>query len=277
MKIVSAWCLMVVSLVLAAGEIRAADAGQNYRWPQNQTAPNQTVTSPNSAAVPAVVPQSPPATQPSPSRVTQKPSGVLNKPSGVPNRSPGVTSPMRGPTQPTPGQNFVGGQRDYRRFPHDGDFHDRNFHHGTFRGRHSNWVIVYVNGAPCWYPVYTEYPYYYAAPVSSTYYGNGYSTDSGYIPLAEQSDAQTASGYDEVGRQWGQDLRREIGTWEQFVDYLRTYIINAAPGAQADFREAFIASYGINGAAAYDKAADQAAQTSLSSQGPKIINMPSGY
>ena len=63
-------------------------------------------------------------------------------------------------------------------------------------------------------------------------------------------------------------------TWEQFVDYVRGYIVAATPAAQADFRESFIDSYGINGAAAYDKAASQAIG---SAQGPKVINMQSGY
>ena len=281
MKLISTSCLLVVSLTLAAREVRADDrSGRNANLiDQNALAPN-----PNGSQ-PATVEQNPqPAhtRQPSgvlvkPSGILDKPSGMLNKPSGVLNKPSGVITALPAETQSTPKQNFVGGQRDFRRFPHDGNFHDQNFHRGTFRGRRSSLVVVYVNGAPCWYPVYTAYPYYYA-----TAYDSAYPADTGYIPLAEERDAQVAASYGEVGRQWGQDLRREIATWEQFVDYVKAYIVNAAPAAQVDFREAFIASYGINGAAAYDKAADQAAptssaQTSSSSQGPKIINMQSGY
>ena len=54
----------------------------------------------------------------------------------------------------------------------------------------------------------------------------------------------------------GQDLRREVATWNQFVAYLKAYIVTApAFAAQAGFREAFISAYRLNGATAYDKAA----------------------
>jgi len=84
--------------------------------------------------------------------------------------------------------------------------------------------------------------------------------------------AQAAPSYGDLGWGWGQDLRRDIVTWDQFVAHLRTYIVTAPPAAQADFREGFISSYGVNGAAAYDKAAAQAAGTPA--QKPKVINMP---
>src|ERR1035437_10386444 len=268
MKRILAGCLVAVGLVLAAGEARADEKGG--RWdgsPQHQDGP---------AVVPqpGVKHQTPPSAPPLPSGVLNKPSGVLNKPSGVLNKPSGVIGTLPGQAQFAPKQNFVGGQKDFRRLPHDGNFHDRDFHRGFFRGRRSSFVVVYVNGAPCWYPVYTAYPYYYATPLST--YDSGYPADTGYVPLAEGDTgdtAETAANYGEVGQQWGQDLRRDVATWEQFVHYLNAYIINAAPAAQADFREAFVASYGLNGAAAYDKGADQAAGTS--SQGPKIINMQS--
>lgn len=291
MKRISASCLIAVGLAFAVGEVRAADARTRREDSSQQrlATPNQNPATPNPAVVPlpAVVEQDqrpssviqkpsgvlnkPSGELNKPSGVLRKPSGVVDKPSGVLNKPPGVISTLPGQAQSTPKQNFVGGQRDFRRFPHDGNFHGRNFHRGTFRGRRSSLVVVYVNGAPFWYPVYTAYPYYYATPLPT--YDSGYPADTGYVPLAEEGDAQVAASYGEVGRLWGQDLRREIATWEQFVDYLRAYIINAAPVAQADFREAFIVSYGLNGAAAYDKGADQAAGTS--SQGPKIINMQS--
>ena len=228
----SGW--LAVGLALVVGQVRADErTGRGDNSQQRQAAPNQN---------PAVVPQPGVFEQtPPPSSVIQKPSGVLNKPSGelnkpsgvlrkpsgVLNKPPGVISTLPAQAQSPPKQNFVGGQKDIRHFPHDGNFHDRNFHRGTFRGRRSSFVVVYVNGAPCWYPVYTAYPYYYATSLPSTY-DSGYPADTGYIPLAEEGDAQVAASYGEVGRQWGQDLRRDVATWEQFVDYVSAYIINAA-------------------------------------------------
>jgi hypothetical protein len=209
-----------------------------------------------------------------PSSVIVKPSGVLNKPSGVLNKPSGVLLKPSGVigsggTPISAKQNFVGGEEGFRRF--DGVRRNRDFRQDGFRNRshRSSFIVVYVNGAPCWYPFYTAYPYYYDVPAT------------GDAPLVQEGSVPAAPSYAEVGRQWGQDLRRDVTTWEQFVDYLRIYIIGALPVAQAEFRETFIASYGVNGAAAYDKAAEQAApaassSTSSSSQGPKIINMSSG-
>jgi hypothetical protein len=200
-----------------------------------------------------------------PSGVLNKPSGVLNKPSGVVNKPSGVIG--SGGTPIAAKQNFVGSEEGSRRF--DGVRRGRDFRQDGFRNRshRSSFIVVYVNGAPCWYPVYTAYPYSYgSAPV---------------VYEEPRPVAPIESAYGEVGRMWGQDLRRDVVTWEQFVDYLRTYIIGAPPAAQAEFREAFIASYGLNGTAAYEKAAEQAAQVSSASasspaQGPKIIDMSSG-
>lgn len=132
-----------------------------------------------------------------------------------------------------------------------------------------------MNGAPFWYPVYTAYPYYYDVPPPVTYSGADYPSDGGYVPPMDTGAAQAASDYGDVGTSWGQDLRREVVTWDQFVAYLKAYIVTAPPSAQADFREAFIGAYRINGAAAYDKAAAEAAGSPSQPSGPKIITMPS--
>ena len=158
------------------------------------------------------------------------------------------------------------------RFGRGGDFdHDRFGHH-----RHL--ICVFVNGAPCWYPVYTAYPYYpyyYDSPPPVMSSSADYSSDDGYAPPMDPSTTQAASDYGDIGASWGQDLRREVATWDQFVAYLKAYIVTATPSAQADFREAFISTYRINGAAAYDKAAAEAAGNPPQPPGPKIITMPS--
>ena len=132
-----------------------------------------------------------------------------------------------------------------------------------------------MNGVPCWYPFYTAYPYYYDTSAPVTYGGPDYPSDAGYAPPMDPGTSQAASDYGDVGTSWGQDLRREVVTWDQFVAYLKAYIVTAPPAAQADFREAFVGAYRINGAAAYDKAAAEAAGNSSQPSGPKVITMPS--
>ena len=176
--------------------------------------------------------------------------------------------------QPAPVMNFGPRQADFRHGGHFG--HGRDFDHDRF-AHHRHLICVFVNGAPCWYPVYTAYPYYYDAPAPIMSSGVDYSSDGGggYVPSADTtSDTQAASDYGDVGASWGQDLRREVVTWDQFVAYLKAYIVTAPPSAQADFREAFISTYRINGAAAYDKAAADAAGNPSQPSGPKIITMP---
>jgi hypothetical protein len=152
--------------------------------------------------------------------------------------------------------------------------HDRGHFHG-----HRHFIVLFANGAPFWYPVYTYYPYGYDVPVDTS--GNTADTsDEGYVPATESSVAdsgtvQGTSEYSDLGASWGQDLRREVGTWDQFVAYLKAYIVTAPAPAQADFREAFISAYRLNGAAAYDKAAAEAAGIPPAiPPGPKIVIMP---
>jgi hypothetical protein len=276
MKWLSFSWILISGLVLAGGTSQAADmrGDQHFNSQQQQTTtPNQNAPAPNSPPAQSQQNRPPSSVLVKPSGVLNVPSGVLNKPSGVLFKPSGVINTRPGEAH-APRQNFVGSQRDFRRTHGDGD-HDGNFRdgHGSHH-RRSNFIIVYVNGAPCWYPVYTSYPYYYDVPLAPTY-DSGYSSTSSYVPSVEGDGSEAPSGYANVGHQWGQDLRREIATWDQFVDYVRGYIIGATPAAQADFREAFIDSYGINGAAAYDKAAEQAARST--GQGPKVINLQSGY
>ena len=269
-----AWLVFGLVLVCERGDTADMRGDQHGNFSQEQAAPpSQNAPAPSFRQNRQPQPNRPPMNVPvKPSGVLNVPSGVLNKPSGVLFKPPGVVSTVPGENH-APRQNFVGGQGEFRHFRPGGDKD-----HGDFRRRgRRSLIVVYVNGAPCWYPVYTDYPYYYNAPLAPTY-DSGYYGDSGYVPTVEDSGnggGGTESNYADVGTQWGQDLRREVATWDQFVDYIRNYIVAAAPASQADFREAFIASYGINGAAAYDKAAGQAA--SSTGQGPKVINLQSGY
>jgi hypothetical protein len=178
--------------------------------------------------------------------------------------------------QGRPSPAVLSGNGDTRHaghFVHGGDFGQGHF------GHHRHLIVVFVNGAAWWYPVYTDYPYDSDVPppvVSSSAY---YTTDDGYVPatasdMTDAGSAPTAPDYSDLGASWGQDLRREVATWNQFVAYLKAYVIIAPPSAQADFREAFISAYRINGAAAYDKAAAQAANIPSQPPGPKVITLP---
>jgi hypothetical protein len=65
--------------------------------------------------------------------------------------------------------------------------------------------------------------------------------------------------YLQLGHDWSRDLRLDIATWDQFVAYVKAYILNAPPTARDDFRRGFIAGYGVNAEAAFDKVLKQAA------------------
>jgi len=71
-------------------------------------------------------------------------------------------------------QNFVDRLGDPHRFVSFG--HDRGFDHDCFHHGGRRFIIVFVNGFPCWYPVYTDHPYYggYSDVPPPSVYDNGY-------------------------------------------------------------------------------------------------------
>ncbi|MGO9244989.1 MAG: hypothetical protein ACLPT4_05470 [Verrucomicrobiia bacterium] len=140
-----------------------------------------------------------------------------------------------------------------------------------YRHGHRGVVILYGYG---------YYPYGYDVPVDTSGSVVSDMADDGYVPAADRSAAdsgasQGTSAYSDLGWSWGQDLRREVATWDQFVAYLKASIVTAPAWAQADFREAFINAYRLNGATAYDKAAAEAAGIyPAPPPSPKIITFP---
>jgi len=169
-------------------------------------------------------------------------------------------------------------------FTHGSGFHGgyqggygRGYGRGYYyRYGHGGRVVVYGYG---YYP-YGYYPQGYEVPVDTSGSDVPYTPDNDYVPATDNSSAdsgpsQGTSEYNDLGWSWGQDLRQQVATWDQFVGYLRAYIMMAPAWAQADFRGAFIHAYGLNGAAAYDKAAAQAAGTPPPPpSGPKVITYP---
>jgi hypothetical protein len=144
----------------------------------------------------------------------------------------------------------------------------RNYY---YRRGHGGVVPVYGYG---------YYPYGYEVPVDTSSSAVSDTPYNGYVPAADSSaansgTAQGTSEYSDLGASWGQDLRRAVATWDQFVAYLKAYIVTAPAWAQEDFREAFINAYQLNGAPAYDKAAAEAAGISPAPPpGPKILSFP---
>src|SRR5580700_4032765 len=61
--------------------------------------------------------------------------------------------------------------------------HDRGRFHG-----HRHFIVLFANGAPFWYPVYTYYPYGYDVPVDTSS-STAYTSDEGYVPSTDSSAA----------------------------------------------------------------------------------------
>lgn len=241
MKALSLGSLLAMGLVLAVGEVRAAMMQSSGGNP-----PQQLTTSCCEMAASGSLGASQP---------------VFTGHGGGPELPAQTAAQFAQPghtivhPQPAPIHNIGRRPRDPS---HIGGFrHGFGFDHNRFQ--HHRFIVVFVNGTPCWYPVYTAYPCYYDSPPPIIPGSAVYTPGDGYVPSTDADTGQSAPEYSDLGASWGQDLRREIVTWDQFVAYLEAYIVTAPPSAQADFREAFISAYRINGAAAYDKAAAEAA------------------
>jgi hypothetical protein len=115
----------------------------------------------------------------------------------------------------------------------------------------------YYNAAP-------YYGYYDSAPYYATDYAPGPSTE--YTPnpdtQTEQYANQGADSYYQPGYQWGGELKQYHVTMDQFVAYLKSYILSASPVQQAAFRSGFVAHFGADGQTLYDQAVQQAIQQS---------------
>ncbi len=61
-----------------------------------------------------------------------------------------------------------------------------------------------------------------------------------------------------LGHDWAKDLREDVATRDQFIDYLKANVTKASNEDYEQFRKGFVAAYGVNGEAAFDKAFQQA-------------------
>jgi hypothetical protein len=80
----------------------------------------------------------------------------------------------------------------------------------------------------------------------------------GYYADAPTVD-QVQDAYYQPGYQWGVSLSQFTVTWDQLLDYLSAYVVNAPPVAQDAFRAGFIDGFGGSGPATFDHAFQVAA------------------
>jgi hypothetical protein len=135
------------------------------------------------------------------------------------------------------------------------ELHGRHFDHHFVRGCG---VVIFAYGVPYYY--YPDYGYYDLGPYSAADSSMGYTTTTD--TQTEQYAPQDADSYYQPGFQWGGELKLYHVTMDQFVTYLKTYILIASPVQQSAFRTGFIAHFGADGQPIYDQAMRQAIQQS---------------
>lgn len=109
---------------------------------------------------------------------------------------------------------------------------------------------------PGYYPrpavYYPRYAPYYVAPQQVVVV-----QEPSYAP-APAPVVEPEMSYARLGHDWARDLRNDVATREQFVNYLRANIVRGPSSAYAEFRSGFLAAYGVNAEAAFNKAYQEA-------------------
>jgi hypothetical protein len=150
---------------------------------------------------------------------------------------------------------MMGSRREFG--PH-GDFGGRHFElhgqHFDHRFFHGHGVVIFAYGVPYYY--YPNYGYYDLGPYSPADSSMGYTTASD--AQTDQYTNQDTDSYYEPGYQWGGELQQYHVTMDQFVAYLKSYILSTSPAQQAAFRSGFVAHFGADGQTVYDQAVQQA-------------------
>jgi hypothetical protein len=82
-----------------------------------------------------------------------------------------------------------------------------------------------------------------------------YNNPVSYDPSAYYQEVQD---YYQPGYQWGVGLRDNSMMWDGFVPYLKEYIAAASEVGQDAFRDGFVAGFGGNAEALFDRAARRA-------------------
>jgi hypothetical protein len=104
-------------------------------------------------------------------------------------------------------------------------------------------LIIYHDAF--WYP-YWWYPFYVYGTYSEPY----------------------GLSYDELGKQWGKDLKRGTVTMEQFVAFLQAQVADVPDPLRTDFEHGFRKGYGKKGAAVFAQAMNQAKESAMQKPEP---------
>ena len=120
-------------------------------------------------------------------------------------------------------------------------------------------MIVFFGGVP-YYCFYPDYGYSAAAPYYAPASTAEYTTDAN--TQTDPYSNQATDAYYQPGSQWGGEMQQYHVTMDQFVAYLKSYILTASPVQQAAFRSGFVAHFGPSGQSVYDQAVQQAIQPS---------------
>lgn len=127
----------------------------------------------------------------------------------------------------------------------------------THRTSHPRVIVVYS------YPVYYSYPYYNSYGMVSysnsriRYPSDTVSSYSSNSDTADKSKAYAISYEDEyykLGRDWGQDLRRDVVKFDEFVVFVHKKIVAAPESLRFQFRRGFENGYGQHAEEALAKA-----------------------
>jgi hypothetical protein len=138
----------------------------------------------------------------------------------------------------------------------------------------------YSSVYPKTYPVYGYWGYGYASYGYVAYdgvYPTTYTSSNIGDPSPTSNTGANGRGVYELGHDWGQDLRREVVTWDEFVVYLKDRIPQMSDNDRTEFIRGFAAGYGSNAQAAFGKAMKEAGlqpQDPPTPPGPKVITFP---
>ena len=64
---------------------------------------------------------------------------------------------------------------------------------------------------------------------------------------ASATSAPLPSRYSRQGHDWAKDLRDDFVTRDEFINYLKSNIVNTPPANMAEFWNSFISAYSVNG------------------------------
>ncbi len=261
------WISLAVSLELLLFPFQQWSFGGMTGRPANAS-PNASPRGASAGQFRASPSSSPRLSAPAP-RPTGKPSNYHVPNKLAPRRdaigSPSTVHPRSAPSLWRSGDRGTAGwrrdsgwhssQHDWRNHDHD---RDRDHHHSHHRS-----YYYFSYGFP-YYGFYPAYSYagswYYAAPPSydvGTYVEPDYAPAPGYAASDE-----SMVDYYKLGANWGQDLRREVVSWDRFVAFLQQVFPTLAQAERDDLRHGFVAGYGTHGTEAWDKAMKEATEES---------------